>query len=189
MPPSTWMHSCTQDTAASTASDGRGRGREVPLPCRPALGQRRESVALAASQTAAAACSAATSIRAHRCLTAWNWPIGRPNWWRILAYSAAVCTAQSGDAERLGAEHDGGEARDRARVAARSAAGRRGTATSSGRHPAERAGQVEAVDGSDVQARRRPPPPRPCPLSRADRTGRITRSASGSAEYGRQRCR
>ena len=33
----------------------------------------------AASQTAAAACSAPASIRAQRCLTAWNWPIGRPN--------------------------------------------------------------------------------------------------------------
>ena len=33
----------------------------------------------AASQTAAAACSATVSIRAQRCFTAWNWPIGRPN--------------------------------------------------------------------------------------------------------------
>ena len=41
--------------------------------------------ARAASQATAAACSEAVSIHAQRCLTAWNWPIGRPNWWRILA--------------------------------------------------------------------------------------------------------
>ena len=58
-------------------------------------GRAGAALGAAASQTAAAACSAAISIRAQRCLTAWNWPIGRPNWWRILAYSEAVCTAQS----------------------------------------------------------------------------------------------
>ncbi len=36
-------------------------------------------MARAASQAAAAACSAAVSIQAQRCLTAWNWPMGRPN--------------------------------------------------------------------------------------------------------------
>ncbi len=39
----------------------------------------------AASQTAAAACSARVSMRAHRCFTAWNCPIGRPNWCLSLA--------------------------------------------------------------------------------------------------------
>ena len=29
-------------------------------------------------------------MSASRCLTAWNWPMGRPNWTRTLAYSVAV---------------------------------------------------------------------------------------------------
>jgi hypothetical protein len=37
------------------------------------------------------ASSAATSMLAQWCLTAWKVAIGRPNWIRILAYSAACC--------------------------------------------------------------------------------------------------
>ena len=67
-----------------------------PAPSGPAVpGSVVPGSARAASQTAAAACSAAVSIRAQRCFTAWNWPIGRPNWWRILAYSLAARVAQS----------------------------------------------------------------------------------------------
>ena len=39
----------------------------------------------AASQARAAARSARQAMVAHRCLTAWNEPIGRPNWRRIPA--------------------------------------------------------------------------------------------------------
>ena len=88
MPPSTWMHWCAHPTAASSATTAaapaaNSRWRPAspgPVSCPAVSGSVR-----AASQTAAAACSAAVSIHAHRCLTAWNWPIGRPNWWRILA--------------------------------------------------------------------------------------------------------
>ncbi len=33
-------------------------------------------------------------MSAQRCFTPWNWPIGRPNWWRSRAQSAAVSTHQ-----------------------------------------------------------------------------------------------
>ena len=33
-------------------------------------------------------------MRAHLCLTPWNWPIGRPNCTRVFAYSDAVDTHQ-----------------------------------------------------------------------------------------------
>ena len=49
----------------------------------------------AASQTAARASSMVASMSAHRCLTAWNWPIGRPNWTRSRAWADAVATHQS----------------------------------------------------------------------------------------------
>ena len=45
--------------------------------------------ARAASHTAAVASSVATSMLAQWCFTAWNMAIGRPNWWRSLAYAAA----------------------------------------------------------------------------------------------------
>ncbi len=51
-------------------------------------------MARAASHTAAVARSVVAIISAHLCLTAWNWPMGRPNCSRILAYSAAVSVAQ-----------------------------------------------------------------------------------------------
>ena len=57
MPPSTWMHSWAHQTAASGAITAATAGGE--------LGCRRESsTARAASQTAAADCSAAISILA-----------------------------------------------------------------------------------------------------------------------------
>ena len=51
-------------------------------------------MARAASQTAAVARSVSAIISAHLCLMAWNWPIGRPNCSRILAYADAVSVAQ-----------------------------------------------------------------------------------------------
>ncbi len=50
--------------------------------------------AAAASHATAAHCSTATSMSARACLTAWNWPMGRPNWTRTLAYSDAVSRHQ-----------------------------------------------------------------------------------------------
>ena len=92
------MHSWVQLTAASratTAATAAAKWRPAGPPVTSSSGvSAGASQAVAASQAAAAACSAAVSIRAHRCLTAWNWPMGRPNWCRILACSAAVCTAQ-----------------------------------------------------------------------------------------------
>ena len=41
--------------------------------------------ARAASQAQTRACSATASIQALRCLTPWNWPIGRPNCSRTRA--------------------------------------------------------------------------------------------------------
>ena len=41
--------------------------------------------AAAASQATAAHCSTATSMSASACLTAWNWPMGRPNCTRTFA--------------------------------------------------------------------------------------------------------
>ena len=73
------MYWCAHPTAASTAITAAAPAANSR--CRP--GSPGPAVASAsvraASQTAAAACSAAVSIHAHRCLTAWNWPIGRPN--------------------------------------------------------------------------------------------------------------
>ena len=50
-------------------------------------------MARAASHTAAVARSVVAIMWAHLCLTAWNWPMGRPNCSRILAYSDAVSVA------------------------------------------------------------------------------------------------
>ena len=76
------MHSCAQVTAASMATVAAApAAKSRPLALVPA----GSAQACAASQATAAACSDAVSIHAQRCLTAWNWPIGRPNWWRIFA--------------------------------------------------------------------------------------------------------
>ena len=83
MPPSVWMHCLVQCAAASSAT----------APAMRALRSRVASVSASASslQTAAAShataahCSTATSMSASACLTAWNCPMGRPNWTRTLA--------------------------------------------------------------------------------------------------------
>ena len=72
-------------------ADGRvvgTRGRSGPASGRLVVQPR------AASQVAATACSTATSMSASRCLTPWNWPMGRPNCWRVRACSAAVSRHQ-----------------------------------------------------------------------------------------------
>ncbi len=46
----------------------------------------------AASHVSARAASNRHSASAQRCFTAWNWPMGRPNWTRSEAWAAAVCT-------------------------------------------------------------------------------------------------
>ena len=53
---------------------------------------RRRARPRAASHTAARASSVRAAMLAHRCFTPWNCPIGRPNWRRSVAYSAAVST-------------------------------------------------------------------------------------------------
>src|SRR5579875_2100767 len=81
MPPRVWMQSWTTSTAASiatTAAMAAASSRDGPDGAR------------AASHTAARASSVAASIRAQRCLTAWNCPIGRPNWCLSFAYSGVV---------------------------------------------------------------------------------------------------
>ena len=104
MPPSTWMQSLALSTAASRATR---RPRPRPAGARPAPRRR----ARAASQATAAARSARQSMPAHRCLTAWKAPIGRPNWCRVWAYSAAV-RSTAGHAGRLGGVQGGGQVAD-----------------------------------------------------------------------------
>ncbi len=84
MPPCSWMffsahqtkagRACTAATAAASSNSG------VPGSVR------------AASQTAAVASWAATSMSAAVCFTAWNTPMTRPNCSRTLAYSLAMVT-------------------------------------------------------------------------------------------------
>ena len=84
------------------------------------------SAARAASQASAAARSARQSIPAHRCLTAWNEPIGRPNWCRVRAYSAAVSQHQPATAAASAAPASRpGRAPGRCPARRRSAPGRR----------------------------------------------------------------
>ncbi len=81
----------------------------------------------AASQASASAASARQSISAHRCLTAWNAPIGWPNCSRTLAWSTATVRHRRATPAASAA----------AKVAARSATG--GTVrTSPGRTPENR---------------------------------------------------
>ena len=83
MPPSTWMQSLAFPPPRPAPPQRRPpRPAGAPPAPRPP--------ARAASQATAAARSARQSIPAHRCLTAWNEPIGRPNCCRVRAYSAAV---------------------------------------------------------------------------------------------------
>ena len=83
MPPSTWMQSFALSTASSSASAAAAAAAS-------GCSAGDSSAARAASQARAAARSARQAMVAHRCLTAWNSPIGRPNCLRVRAYSAAV---------------------------------------------------------------------------------------------------
>ena len=83
MPPSTWMQSFALSTASSSASAAAAAAAS-------GCSAGESSAVRAASQARAAARSARQAMVAHRCLTAWNSPIGRPNCLRVLAYSAAV---------------------------------------------------------------------------------------------------
>ena len=85
MPPSTWMQSRAQPTAASGAIT-------AATPAAKPDSSAPSSEARAASQTTARAFSSSMSMRAHLCLTPWNCPIGRPNCSRTLAYADAVST-------------------------------------------------------------------------------------------------
>ena len=79
MPPCTWMFICALCTAGAKARCAAMAADEVELVER--VGRRRR----AASQTAAVASSAATSMSAQWCLTAWKVPIVRPNCTRSFA--------------------------------------------------------------------------------------------------------
>ena len=72
MPPSTWMQSLAASTAASRLNAAAAAAISGTSP-------GVSSIALAASQASAAAVSLRHNMPAHRCLTAWNDPIGRPN--------------------------------------------------------------------------------------------------------------
>jgi hypothetical protein len=52
------------------------------------------------------AISVATAMLAQWCFTAWYMAMGRPNWMRSLAYSAAISGALACDADRVGGEDD-----------------------------------------------------------------------------------
>jgi hypothetical protein len=78
MPPSTWMQSFALSTASSSASAAAAAAASG---CSAGV----SSAARAAPQARAAARSARQAMVAHRCLTAWNEPIGRPNWRRVPA--------------------------------------------------------------------------------------------------------
>ncbi len=87
MPPSSWMQSladCTAPSVISAAATDVAR----------AAWSSSVPAARAASQPNASICSLRTSMSARRCLTAWNWPMGRPNCRRTLAYSEAVSRHQ-----------------------------------------------------------------------------------------------
>ena len=87
MPPCTWMLSCAHSSAAERASvDAMAAANESWSP--------PSAAARAASQTSAVASSAATSMLAQWCLTAWKVAMGRPNCTRTLAYAAA-CSVHS----------------------------------------------------------------------------------------------
>ena len=88
------MHSLAQCAAAPSVTAPAMRA----LRCRSRVSSAARSSpslqAAAASQATAALCSTATSMSASACFTAWNWPMGRPNWTRTLAYSDAVSRHQ-----------------------------------------------------------------------------------------------
>ena len=83
IPPCTWVFRLAHRIAASSARTAAfAAAKEKTTP--PA------ALARAASHTAAVASSVATAMLAQWCLTAWKVAIGRPNWTRTLAYSAAM---------------------------------------------------------------------------------------------------
>ena len=89
---------------ALLSGGGRERGHAAATHVRAAasaLVGRLVVEARAASHTAARACSIATSMWAHLCLTPWNWPIGRPNCSRTLAYSGGGVGGPPCDADGL----------------------------------------------------------------------------------------
>ena len=102
MPPCTWMQSwvqCCAATGASVAATAAANSKRTVAvlvsPC------SSSSIARAASHTAAVARSVSAIMPAHLCLMAWNWPIGRPNCSRILAYSDGGVGGPAGDADAL----------------------------------------------------------------------------------------
>ena len=116
----------------------------------------------AASQVAATPCSTETSMSASRCLTPWNWPMGRPNCWRVRACSAAVSRHQRAPPTA--------SAEATTRASHGSAPRSTSSSTRSGRHhgsaPASRSPSA-GTDRSWPARRRRRPSPR---SSRTHRT-------------------
>ena len=93
MPPRTWIAPLGR---LHIAVHGQGRGQ---LDGQPGLGAVPVLGPFVVPEgggvpVAATACSTATSMSASRCLTPWNWPMGRPNWCRVRACSAAVSRHQ-----------------------------------------------------------------------------------------------
>ena len=82
IPPCTWMFRLAHRSAAGMAS-------AAAIAAVSENWSPPAEAARAASHTAAVASSVATSMLAQWCFTAWNMAIGRPNWWRSLAYAAA----------------------------------------------------------------------------------------------------
>ena len=68
--------------------EGHGPGQHGRQ-CRPGRRRRRRRPG-PRPRPGPSTCSTETSMSASRCLTAWNCPMGRPNWRRSLAYSVAV---------------------------------------------------------------------------------------------------
>ena len=79
MPPWTWMEVLPFLMAASAARS------PAPAAARSASPTSGWSMVTAAACTAARAVSAATSMSAHMCFTAWKDPMGLPNCSRCLA--------------------------------------------------------------------------------------------------------
>ena len=154
------MQSLAQEKPASGASARRrGDGQAGPRRRRRAR-ERRPTPRPEPSR-------AATSMSAQRCLTAWNWPIGRPNCTRVRACSAAVSThhwrrpsasapastpassstAASGDRRRRGRHADAVDARPRPPVGS----GRSSSAPAPRRRPGRRGTRCGAPSTVDRQ--------------------------------------
>ena len=105
------MQSLALSTASSSASAAAAAAAN-------GCSSGASSAARAASQARAAARSARQAMVAHRCLTAWNEPIGRPNWRRIPAYPAAVSLHQAATPAASAANRVAARSRTRSRVKA-----------------------------------------------------------------------